>query len=210
MDQRQTTSFGWFLMMIILFIFTLPDIIDGIFIYYRSALSRDIKGITSGLILMSVSSIMLVASVVYLYANSLSNAPLLKDSVAIIFLNDIDEQVYEIVSRLMPSWVERLEQEMKYYETNTDNHTNDEDRRLVHIESAVDASVTSRVEATANILGANENKRENRDNMSQDISVLFTHIENLNDQIRELHRIIEDLRQDVRRDIRIVKTQICL
>ena len=178
---------------------------------------------------MSVSSITMVASVVYLYANSLSDAALLKDSVAILFLNDIDEQVFEIVSRLMPGWVERLEQDIKNYETDMNNPTfdatdiNGEDRSLMQVESVVDASsVVSRVEATANLLregrnyhhNADGNATENRNIMPQDISVIFAHIENLNDQIRELHRVIEDLRNteinDIRREVRTVKSHICL
>ena len=181
---------------------------------------------------MSVSSITMVASVVYLYANSLSDAALLKDSVAILFLNQVDEQVFGIVRRLMPSWVKRLEQDMQKYETNMNNPSfaagdvNGEDGSLMQDESVVDASsVASRVEATALILSegrnhnnddlrADENSVEDRNNTSQDITVLFAHIDNLNDQIRELHGVIEGLRQieinQIRREIRAVQSQICI
>lgn len=72
-------------------------------------MSRNVKGTLTGLILLSASFITIVASAIYLHANSLSNASLLKDSVAILFLNDADEKVFGIVKKLMPSWVKRLE-----------------------------------------------------------------------------------------------------
>ena len=129
------------------------------------------QGILTGIILMSVSVITMVASIIYLYANSISDAALLKDSVAILFLNDLDEQVYEIVSRLVPSWVERLEEEIKSYEFNARSHvsgnSNYGDRSLARVETIVDNnSVASRVEATANLLreGTNYLANENTEN----------------------------------------------
>lgn len=81
----------------------------SVFIITAQSMSRNIKGTLTGLILLSASFITIVASAIYLHANSLSNASLLKDSVAILFLNDADEKVFGIVKKLMPSWVKRLE-----------------------------------------------------------------------------------------------------
>ena len=221
--------FGWFLLFVILFIFTLPTFLDGLFLYYYSTLSRDLKRTSTGLLLMFVSSLTMVASAIYLYANCLSNAALLKDSVAILFLNDIDEHVFEIVRRLKPSWVEKLEEDIKHYESMpsfidriarsfnpglnlensscVENNEDEEDRDLVQNESVVDINPI--------------NSTVVESNASQDISLLFSHIDNLNEQIRELHGIIEDLRRskdtenteirnEFRTDIKFIKNNICV
>lgn len=234
-DQDQRTLLGWFFLSIILLIFALPDIIDGVFIYYHSTITRDMQGKLTGLTLLSVSAITVVAQVIYLYANSVSNPGLLKDSVAILFLNEVDEQVFQIVRRLVPSWVEKLEEDVENYDSNSGdtsnvaNNANDGDSNLELVQPIIDvASTTSRVEATSHLLragrnydhddsGSGENLGETREPMPQDVSMMFCHVENLNSQIRELHRIIEDLRQskdrditNVRNEVRFVKTFICV
>ena len=56
-------------------------------------------------------------------------------------------------------------------------------------------SMVSRVKATSNIIRkGNRNYGENRYNMAQYASMLFTHIEDLNDLIKRLNRVIEDLK----------------
>ena len=222
-EQKQTTAIGWILTYLILLIFILPDVIDGAFHYYRCTLCGDIKGIITGLILISVNVITMVASVVYLNANSLSNAALLKDSVAILFLNELDGQVYEILRRLKPSWVERLEREIKYCQSSiylpsyVASNANNQNRNQVQFQSIITTSVTSRVEATSQSLHGGRDNEENRNIAPEDVSTLSSRIESLNDQIRELHRVIGDLRQfnanetnAMKKDIKNVMSHICL
>lgn len=241
-NQDKRTPFGWFLVCMILLVFTLPTLLDGLFLYYYSMVSTSFKRSSTGLLLIFVSCITMVASVVYLYANCLSNAALLKDSVAILFLNDLDEYVFSIVERLKPSWVERLEEDIKNFDSIPSfierfetalNHSNnieisscvqsnenEEDRNLVQHESVVNInSNTSRVEATS--AWKNDYSRPDEINTSADTSLLFSHIGNLNEQIRELHRIIEDLRrseehknieirEEFRAEIKFIKNNICV
>jgi hypothetical protein len=111
-DTRQVTKVGWITFSIILICFTLSDIIDGIYLFYESSTAKeiDIKGVFFGVILTSVPMMCIVASIIYLYATSISNAALLKDSVAILFLSDIDEKVFRIVLRFNSSWVDKIEE----------------------------------------------------------------------------------------------------
>ena len=202
-DGQSTTPFGWVLLVFILLAFTLPDVIDGISVYYYSALSRDIKGTLTGLTLISVSSITMVASLVYLYATSISNSALIKDSVAILFLNSIDEQVFKIAHLLMPSWVQKLEDEMKDYCPSVENSSieqvdwNDED---MHIE-------VESVDAERNSIAIGSNSEENEDSASQNIAVLFAHVEKLNDQIEKMHRKIEYLENKEKTETATKKTE---
>ena len=95
----------------ILSLFTLPEIIGGIYLICESSTSKklDMKGVIFGVILMTVPMMGIVVSIIYLYATSISNAALLKDSIAILFLSDIDKQVLTAVVRFTPNWVECIE-----------------------------------------------------------------------------------------------------
>ena len=172
----------------------------------------------------------MVASLVFLNATSVTNSALLKDSVAILFLNYIDEQVYIIVRQLRPSWVKNLDCEIESYcskyqsSSSAANNTNEDEGIMV--ESTTDTnSIMSRVEANSKLLRAGRNYyfddlrmdegfRGNSDDIDQCMSMLFTHIENLNDQIKELHDVIAGLKsseiRELRKDLRIIKSQICL
>jgi len=148
---------------------------------------------------------------------------------------------FSIVERLKPSWVERLEEDIKNFDSmpssierfeRTLNHLNnieisscvqsnenEEDRNLVQHDSVVNInSNTSRVEATSTY--NNDYSRPDERNTSPDTSLLFSNIDNLNGQIRELHRIIEDLRrseelknieirEEFRPEIKFIKNNIC-
>ena len=72
----------------------------------------------------------------------MSNAALLKDSIVILFLSEIDEQVLKVVIRVIPIWVHKIEQDIvndanAINPENTPSLLNDvadiEDDRAIHI-----------------------------------------------------------------------------
>ena len=223
-DQKVTTVDGWVKVIVILLMFTLPDLIDSAVCFYYSAQMRNFQGCQSALFLASASSITMVATAIYLYANSLSNAGLLKDSVAVLFLNDLDEQVYEIVSRLKPSWVDQLECEILQYNTTHDDPCveivhDDEDKSLMPIQSDLNGdNAIDGLETTPSFLRegrngacggsqADINCREN--STLPDMSSVLSHIENLNLQVQKLHDTIESKEDEInemKKEIMILKS----
>merc|ERR1712151_1052300 len=77
-----------------------------------------------GVILTSVPMMSIIASVIYLYATSISNAALLKDSIAILFLSEIDEQLLKVIIRVTPTWVDKIEKDISLH-NNTMNPGNE-------------------------------------------------------------------------------------
>ena len=203
-DLKQRTHAGWAICMGILIIFILPDGIDSIFIYYYSSLHGHMKGIFAGLILMSVSTISILATIIFINASSSSNAELLMNSVAILFLNDIDEQVYSIISRLKPSWIELLEEEITNEENNVNTDTPD-----VRIDLSIERfNCIQQKCLNADLLSD--------DNIFEDFSTLFSHATNLNDRVRDLNdeknvlqqkvQTLEDESLRMQKDLQILKS----
>ena len=113
-----------------------PDIIDGIYLFYESCTSREFHysklsvihlRVVFGILLMSVPIMSILASFVYLFATSISNAGLLKDSIVILFLSEIDEQIFKVIVRLFPSWNDSIELDIsnQHYDTVTGDQGND-------------------------------------------------------------------------------------
>ena len=114
-----------------------PDIIDGIYLFYESCttyqecrffkLSEFHLRAVFGIMLTSVPIMSIVASFIYLYATSISNAALLKDSIVILFLSEIDEQTFKVIVRLFPAWNDKIEQDIfdHHYDIVTSDLDND-------------------------------------------------------------------------------------
>lgn len=112
-DQRPDKTITWITFAGILAFFVIPYILDGFYLFYLSITSRklDVK-IFFGVLLASVPIMCIIVSCVYLRATSASSADLLKDSIAILFLSEIDEQAFKVVVRLFPSSMKKMEDEI--------------------------------------------------------------------------------------------------
>jgi len=114
-DQNHINKFGWMAYAGVMISFILPDILDASFLLSESCAKRKKREVFASIMLLSISAITIIASTLYLYATSISNAVLLKDSVAVLFLNDLDEQVMKILLRICPSYVDEVETDIDLY-----------------------------------------------------------------------------------------------
>jgi len=114
-DQSLTNGSGWIVFGIILATFLLPDLLEGTLIAYESAVDFNVNGIFAGMILLNITVLTIVASSIYLYATSISNIALMKDAAIVLFLNSIDEQVYVIIQKARPFWIDELEADIIQY-----------------------------------------------------------------------------------------------
>merc|ERR1712176_1352016 len=73
---------------------------------YQSCILKSVKGVLAGFVVIFITMTSAVASVLYNYSTGISNTDVLKDAVILLFLNDIDEQLYTLLSVVAPSFVE--------------------------------------------------------------------------------------------------------
>jgi len=112
LQQKTTNLAGWLTFTAILAIFLLQDFIPGALIFYESSIDFDFKGLFAGLTLLNITILSTIASTIFIYATSISNIAIIKDAVIVLFLNSIDEQMFMIIQRIAPDWVDDVEAEI--------------------------------------------------------------------------------------------------
>jgi len=108
-DSRQINILGWVTYAGIIAIFLLSDVLDGFAIIKESFTAADPKGMFAGFLLLTITLLSIVASTIYIHATSLTNMAMIKDAVIALFLNAIDEEMYIIVSKISPYWIDQIQ-----------------------------------------------------------------------------------------------------
>merc|ERR1712194_140453 len=80
-DESLVNKAGWFTFGGILAVFLLPDMIDGVLLFYESSLIFHLKGIVASSVLLVVTVLTVEASSIFIYASSISNIAIIKDAV---------------------------------------------------------------------------------------------------------------------------------
>lgn len=113
-NNLRTTPIGWLTAGLIVAVFLLPQLIDGVMVFYRGLLMRSFHQVIAGLMLFYISVVVIMASIVFLLAISPTDGLLLKDVICVLYLNDIDEQIFASVNKLFPSYVASVEEDIKF------------------------------------------------------------------------------------------------
>ena len=108
-DSRQINIIGWVTYAGIIACFLLSDMVDSFAVIKESFTVADPRGMFSGFLLLSVTILSIVASTIYIHATSLTNMAMIKDAVIALFLNVIDDQIYMIVCKISPSWIDQVQ-----------------------------------------------------------------------------------------------------
>jgi len=114
-DLRDETigPMGWYSFFIIIFVFLLKDILDALSIIYEGVTVSDVRGIFAGSVVLFITCESAIASYLFNYAAGASETDILKDAAVLLFLTDVDEQVYVIVDRFFPVFMESIDNKIK-------------------------------------------------------------------------------------------------
>merc|ERR1712003_106585 len=107
--SSQLDSWSFFACGLLIFIFLLSDFIDGFLIIYESITISDNWGITAGVLVLFVTLTTLVTSLFYNKAICTSNTELFMNTAVLLFLNDLDERIYDALRKILPSWLDKLD-----------------------------------------------------------------------------------------------------
>ena len=114
-DKSLVDKAGWFTFGGIIAVFLLPDMIDGVHLFYESSVNFNLRGIIASSVLLVVTILTVEASCIFIYAQSISNIAIIIDAVIVLFLNQVDEQVYLIINRLFPARIDQMEMDIFNY-----------------------------------------------------------------------------------------------
>lgn len=116
-DTKHDLLYGWIVFVVLMAVHTMPDLINGLKLLWISAVENDQKKdekesfwknfwcFLSGLSLVLIVVLALCASVVYSIATARSNTALMTNAVVVLFVNDLDEQLFALLGVVLPNWL---------------------------------------------------------------------------------------------------------
>ena len=112
-DLKKVNNRGWFMFTTVVVCFLGPDIVLSAKQLNQGAILRHAPLIISGFISLFLSSFAIYCSFLYNRALAEKNTDLILNAVVLIFIMEMDNQIYKIFKKLFPKWTERVEKEIR-------------------------------------------------------------------------------------------------
>ena len=112
-DLRKTNAYGWTLFGLVVICSLGRDLLMSLRQMEQGVRKRDSKLVTSGLVLLILSGVALLSSFIYNRALAEKNTDLIMNAVVLIFVMDIDDQIYMICEKSFPMWTKRVDKDIK-------------------------------------------------------------------------------------------------
>jgi len=90
----------------VLFFKLAGDLAEGFTMIYESIILKSKQGVIAGFVVLFLTVSSVVVSILYNMSTGISNTDILKDVVLLLFLNEVDEDLYALVQKTNPSWLE--------------------------------------------------------------------------------------------------------
>ena len=103
-DEKDVSIQGWFSLFIVTFTYLGEDFLKSLYQLHAAAILTDAQIFVSGFLLFSITGIAFFASIVYNMALAETDTELIMNAVILLFISDMDEQVFSILSVLAPEW----------------------------------------------------------------------------------------------------------
>jgi len=113
-NTSDTSTDGWAFFAILVAVHLAPDIVNALKVFWLGTkgdalLSKEYTMcFFGGLSLFSITALALYSSVVYNIAIARSDTELITNAVIILFINDLDEQLYVLLRVICPKWLDSL------------------------------------------------------------------------------------------------------
>ena len=119
-DEKEVSLGGWFVFFLITMIFLGQDFIDGILQLQQSVIMKKKRFAISGIVLITLAMWALITSVRFNQGLAEKNTDLITNTVILLFINDIDEQLLKVLESAIPSWVSARFEEIEENFTRSD------------------------------------------------------------------------------------------
>lgn len=114
-NESSLTQFGWFLFAFVLMLYLGKDFINSTLQIKKAVITRDIKLVFSGCILLGLTTMALFTSFFYNMALAATNTDLIVNAVILLFINDLDEQTMALLNMSFPAWTADRIEEVEIY-----------------------------------------------------------------------------------------------
>jgi len=116
-NEKNVTAVGWFLFWVVTFSFLGRDLVDSLLQLQKAVHIRDRTFLLSGSIHCYLTTLAFYTSFRYNMALAESNTDLIVNAVILLFINELDESVLNILDSAVPYWIadryEEIEENLK-------------------------------------------------------------------------------------------------
>jgi len=114
-DLNEANSVMWLFFGLVILLFLGKDLVLSVIQFRMGLQSKNMWLVVSGIILGYLTLWSLFVSFLYNRATSENNTDLVTNTVILVFINGIDEAIFEVFSILMPAWTDSRLQEVQHH-----------------------------------------------------------------------------------------------
>lgn len=108
-NLKKVNGYGWMMFSIVILCFTGPDIVMSVRQIRQGLLRVDMNFMTSGVVLFMLTVTAVSSSYMYNRALAGKNTDLIMNAVILIFIMELDDQIYIICQKLFPKWTKDID-----------------------------------------------------------------------------------------------------
>ena len=112
-NLKKANYIGWFMFTIVIFCFMGPDIAMGMKQLDQGIIRGDATLLASGFLLLFLIIFAIYSSFVYNRSLAERNTDLILNAVVLIFIMELDKQIYKICKKLFPNWTENIKKHIE-------------------------------------------------------------------------------------------------
>jgi len=114
-DEKCVTALGWFIFLVSTFCHYGADITETVFQVRKSLLVGSPRLLFSGYIRLFLIVEAIYTSIFYNIALAETDTELIVNTVILLFINDLDEQVMNLIEILSPTWLKHRNEEIETF-----------------------------------------------------------------------------------------------
>jgi hypothetical protein len=114
--------FGWIIFGMLMLTYLTKDLMNGFLLVLKASALRSLLLFFSGSVIILISGMTIWTSALYNKATTKTNADLITNAVILLFVIDIDEQVFSIASSSFPKWMTQLSQQGEQFSILIEEH----------------------------------------------------------------------------------------
>ena len=107
-EENSVNESGWVLFAVLNFLFLGTDIMNALLQLGKAIILKDAKLFISGLVLLLLTYLTIYTSRTYNWALAKTNTDVIVNAVILLFINDLDERVLDVLNAAAPAWTENL------------------------------------------------------------------------------------------------------
>merc|ERR1711933_34230 len=104
----KVTTLGFFIFTCILLFFLSTDFSDGILMIYESIRENNRNGVFAGTMILFITTCSFTVSFIFNKTVGMSNVEIMADAAILLFLNDVDEKLFETFTKIFPAWMKEI------------------------------------------------------------------------------------------------------